>query len=131
MRAIDIYMTGPVWEYRPQRYKTEHRNEDDSPDLDRIVFLGPLAQEFLKPYVTLNVTNYLFSPTRSEIERNASGREKRKSPMTPSRSRRRRKRHPKRSPGDHYDVDSYHPAIRRGCEEAGTPIWFFPLPQLA
>src|SRR5262249_37700268 len=82
MRAIDIDMGGPVWEYRPQHHKTEHRNDD--PDRERIVFLGPRAQALLKPYLTLNVTDYLFSPSRSEEQRNAGRREKRATPLYPS-----------------------------------------------
>ncbi len=124
MRAIDIDMTGPVWEYRPQRYKTEHHNDDNSPDRERIVFLGPKAQALLKPYLSLNVTDYLFSPAHSEKERNALRRAKRKSPMTPSQAARKPKGRRKGKLRDHYDVASYRKAIRRACEKAGVPIWF-------
>jgi integrase len=51
MRAGDIDRSGPVWEYHPGRYKTEHHNDEDDPDKDRIVFLGPKAQTLLKPYL--------------------------------------------------------------------------------
>lgn len=125
LRAIDIDMTGPVWEYRPRHYKTEHRNDDDSPDRERVVFLGPKAQALLKPYLTLNVTDYLFSPARSEGERNARRRQGRKTPLWPSHARRyerkgRRRRAPLR---ERYDVASYRRAIRRACLKAGVPVW--------
>jgi hypothetical protein len=77
MRAIDIDMTGMVWEYRPQTYKTEHHNQDDAPEQERVVFLGPKAQALLKPYLTLNVSDYLFSPARAEELRNKQRRKKR------------------------------------------------------
>jgi integrase len=121
VRAIDIDMTGPVWEYRPQRYKTEHRNDADGKDRERVVFLGPKAQALLKPYLTLNVTEYLFSPQRSEAERNARRREQRKTPAWPSHMRRRAKG---RVLGDRYTVAAYRRAIARACLKAGVPVWW-------
>jgi integrase len=123
MRAIDIDTTSPIWEYRPARYKTQHHHDDIEFDRQRIVFLGPRAQALLKPYFTLNVTDYLFSPIRSEQARNDNRRQHRRSPMTPSHSKRKargRKRAPLRA---HYDVASYRRAIRRACIKAGIPIW--------
>jgi integrase len=127
MRAIDIDMTGPVWEYRPPRYKTEHHNEENDPDRERVVYLGPKAQALLKPYLTLNVTGYLFSPKRSEAERLAKRHQERKTPPWEShqkyqeRKRKARKRAPMR---ERYDVASYRRAIRRACLRAAIPIWF-------
>jgi hypothetical protein len=72
MRAIEIDMTGPVWEYRPRRYKAEHHNEDDNPDRERIIFLGPRARAILRPHLPLRVTDYIFSPLRASKERPAS-----------------------------------------------------------
>jgi integrase len=126
MRAIDIDMAGPVWEYRPSRYKTEHRDEDAGGARERIVFLGPKAQALLKPYLTLSLTEYLFSPKRSEAERNARKRGARKSKRWPSHVRhhaRKRARRQRPALRDHYDVASYRRAIRRACLKAGVPIW--------
>jgi integrase len=124
MRAIDIDMTGPVWEYRPRRYKTEHHNDDNSPDRERVVFLGPKAQALIKPYLTLNVTDYLFSPARSEQARGAERRERRRTPMTASQAGRKPAANRRAPPGDHYDVGSYRKAIRRACLKANVPVWF-------
>jgi integrase len=123
IRAIDIDMTGPVWEYRPRRYKTEHHHDGNGFDRERIVFLGPRAQALLKPYLTLNVTDYLFSPIRSEQARNADRRQRRRSPMTPSQAKRKATGRTKAPLRDHYDVASYRRAIRRACIKAGIPIW--------
>jgi integrase len=120
LRAIDIDMTGPVWEYRPPRYKTQHRNENGQ-DRERVVFLGPKTQALLKPYLTLNVTDYLFSPQRSEAEPNARRREQRKTPAWPSHMRRKAKGRVLR---DCYTVAAYRRAIARGCLKAGTPVWW-------
>src|SRR5262249_9159772 len=88
MRPVDIDMAGAVGEYHPVCYKTEHRNDD--PDRERIVFIGPKAQAILKPFLPLNIEAHVFSPIRSEQERNAKRRQDRKSPMTPSQAQRKR-----------------------------------------
>src|SRR5207248_728808 len=44
MRPCDLDTTGPVWEYRPRGHKGEHNNDDGTPDLDRVVYLGQKAQ---------------------------------------------------------------------------------------
>jgi integrase len=123
LRAIDIDMTGPVWEYRPPRYKTEHSNEEDSPDRERVVFLGPKAQALLKPYLTLNVMDYLFSPKRAEEARNAKRRQGRKTPKWPSHMRRKAKGRTRAPIRDSYDVTTYRRAIARACLKAGVPVW--------
>jgi len=119
LRPIDIDMTGAVWEYRPQRYKTEHHDEAG----ERIVFFGPQAQVLIKPCLPLNVLEHVFSPAQSEEFRNALRREQRQSPMTPSQARRERKASRRRAPRDRYDVARYRRAIRRGCEKAGVSVW--------
>jgi integrase len=127
MRAIDIDMTGTgqVWEYRPPTYKTEHHNQDDAPEQERVVYLGPRAQELIKPYLTLNVSDYLFSPARSEQARSEQRRANRTTPLWPSHLRRKHRTGKRKvPPRDHYDVDSYRRAIRRACIKAGIPIWF-------
>jgi integrase len=65
MRAIDIDQTGSVWEYHPGRYKTEHHNDEDDPDKERVVFLGPKAQALLMPYLSGSPSDYVFNPRRS------------------------------------------------------------------
>jgi integrase len=126
VRAIDVDVTGPVWEYRPQRYKTEHRNEGDDPDRERIVFFGPRAQALLKPYFTTNVTDYLFSPARSEQARAVALRAGRKTPLYPSHLKHqaaKRKARPARSLKDQYTVASYRRAVQRACVKGGLPVW--------
>jgi integrase len=123
LRACDIDMADPVWEYRPPAYKTEHHNDQDDPDRERVVYLGPKAQALLKPYLTLNLADYLFSPKRSEDQRNAERREGRKTPLWPSHLKRRRRGRRRPDVRDRYDVGTYRQAVRRGCEKAGVPVW--------
>jgi integrase len=126
MRALDIDMSGPIWEYRPRRYKTEHRNEDNLPERERVVFLGPRAQAILKPLLPFKVEAHVFSPSRSELVRNQERRDGRKTPLWPSHLRRQEAKRPQvraRAPSHRYDVPAYRRAIRRACEKAGLPVW--------
>jgi integrase len=126
MRPVDIDMTGPIWEYRPRRYKTQHRNEEDSPDKERVVFLGPRAQSLIKPYLPLQATGYVFDPRRSEAERSGIRRNGRKTPLWPSHIHRQEGKRLKRRKSplrEHYDVASYRRAILRACEKAGVDQW--------
>jgi integrase len=124
IRVTDIDVSDPeVWQYRPQRFKSEHYNDEDDPDRDRVIFIGPRCQAILKPFVATAKMGYLFSPLRSEEARNRERKSNRKSPMTPSQAK-RKPRGQKRSPiRDHYDVPSYRRAIRRACIKAGVPPW--------
>lgn len=119
LRPCDIDMSGPIWEYRPGRFKTEHHE-----DKERVVFIGPRAQAILRAYLPLSTTGYLFSPARSEEARNAKRRQERKTPMTPSHRARARKARPRGAARDHYDVASYRRAIRRACLTAEMAVWF-------
>jgi integrase len=63
MRTMDINTAGSIWEYRPESHKTEHHGKD------RVIFIGPKAQELLKPWLRTEQTAYLFSPRESMVER--------------------------------------------------------------
>ena len=123
LRAIDIDMSDPsCWTYLPARHKTEHE------DKDRIVFIGPRAQEVIRPFLGLDISGYLFSPRRSEAERNADRRVERKTPLYRShvahQARKKKTRH-RRPLGDRYTVGTYRQAIHRACDRA------FPHPVLS
>lgn len=62
MCAQDIDRSGPVWEYRPRRYKTEHHNDGADTDLERVIYLGPIAQNILEPFLREQAVGYLFTP---------------------------------------------------------------------
>jgi integrase len=110
MRACDLDRSGPVWEYRPPRHKTQHHDEDGTSDRDRVVYIGPKAQAVLDPLLSLDPTAYVFvpfklqTPTRYSARKKSGGREK--APLLP-----------------HYPVASYRQAIKRGCRRAGVPDW--------
>jgi integrase len=122
MRPAEIDMSGDVWEYRPSRFKTQHRH-DDEPDQARVIFIGPKAQAILKPFLPSDKELYIFSPSRSEEARNAERRQERRSPMTPSQAKRKRKTSRRRGWGCCYITTSYRRCIRRACAKAGIPPW--------
>jgi integrase len=123
MRASDLNMTGPIWEYRPETHKTEH-HEGSS----RVIMLGPNAQEIIRPFLRLNFGGYLFSPRQSETERNANRREERKTPLWPSHVKHQQakkvKRPGRKAAGDQWDVNAYRKAVAQACDAA------FPHPTL-
>jgi integrase len=122
LRGMDLEVSGPVWVYRPGSdqglegdHKTAHHGHE------RIVLIGPRAQEFLTPWLKTDLTAYLFSPLEAEALRNAARRQKRKSPMTPSQTARKPKHDPKRPRGKRYRVAAYRLAIYRACDRAFLP----------
>ncbi|HLL89191.1 MAG TPA: tyrosine-type recombinase/integrase, partial [Tepidisphaeraceae bacterium] len=106
MRGVDIEMPGDgkPWQYRPHKHKTGHHGHQ------RVVPLGPKAQEVLRPFLTTDVQAYIFSPARAREERNAARREKRKTKVQPSQMNRRKAR-PKRPVGTRYTTASYRRAL--------------------
>ncbi|QDV72480.1 tyrosine-type recombinase/integrase [Botrimarina mediterranea] len=111
VRPCDVDRTGDVWHYRPATHKTQHRGRE------RVVFLGPQAQEILRPFLLREATAYCFSPAESESRRRADLHAERKTPLSSgNRPGTNRRRKPARSVGDKYTTTSYARAIARGCE---------------
>lgn len=109
IRPCDVDATGPVWSYTPTEHKTEHHGRD------RKIFIGPKAQDVLRPYLLREKTAFCFVPADSEKKRHRQQRENRKSNVPPSQAKRKPKRFPKRKPGDRYDTSGYRRAITRAC----------------
>lgn len=107
LRPCDVDTSGVVWTYRPESHKTEHHGHQ------RVIMIGPKAQDILRPYLLREKTAYCFAPAESERKRRAELHDRRVSPMKPYDRRRRPKRTPKRSPGDRYAPGSYRRAIER------------------
>ncbi len=142
MRTIDINMSGDVWEYCPEHHKLEHE------DIERVIMIGPKAQEVLKPWLKADVQAYLFAPkeaveatwaahstcwaerrktspdvtdksdTAKSIWRDV--RSRRTSGTDMQTAKRRKSRRP---PGDRYTVVSYRRAIHRACDVVGIDRW--------
>ena len=113
MKPQDIDTSADIWVYRPGRHKAEHHERE------RIVFLGPRAQELLKPCLAgIQPDEYVFSPQRSERARLRRLRQERGLPLDPP-----QKDRGKWALRNRYSNQSYRRAVRRACKKAGIPIW--------
>ncbi len=111
MRGRDLDLSEEVWAYRPLTHKTEHHG------VDRVIFLGPKAQEVLRPILSGNVNSYLFSPRQAVAEL------RRRMRRLKPKNKRKRKPIPRRRAGEHYTTKGYHHAIYIACKKAGVSPW--------
>jgi integrase len=112
IRPCDVDRTqGDVWIYRPESHKTQHH------DIERVIFLGPRAQAILTPFLLRDREVYCFSPEEMMAKHWVELRQRRKSKVQPSQLCRKRRR-PKKLPGECYTVASYGRAITEACRKA-------------
>jgi integrase len=113
MRTGDIDRSGKIWSYRPSKHKTLHLNHQ------REILIGKNGQSVLQPFLRLDPTAFIFSPQDAERERREARHAARKTPISygnaPGTNRRRK---PKRTPGEQYDVAAYRRAIVRAADAA-------------
>ncbi|MEM6333947.1 MAG: site-specific integrase [Planctomycetota bacterium] len=116
MRPIDIETTGEVWVYRPVSHKTAHRGHD------RVIDLGPLAQDVLRPFLSRDLRSPVFSPREALKARKAAlateGKQGRPEQPSPEPKTDRRL-------GDAYTPAAVTRAIARACDAAGIERWTF------
>ena len=111
LRPADIDRTNAVWTWKPPHHKTSWREKD------RVISVGPRAQQILMKYLLRDAAAYCFSPIEAERRRSQLRRLARKSPLTPSQRKRKPKRNGRRRPRDCYDAASYRHAITRAVVE--------------
>ncbi len=116
-RQID--MGGRVWIYRPTQHKGVWRGRE------RIIRLGPKAQEALRPLLRLDPDAPLISPRDAVAELREQKRASRKTRVQPSQLRRAQAAaaRPKAIISDRYTVKVYRRAIDRACIAAEIPSW--------
>jgi integrase len=118
LRPRDIDRTADVWSYKPLRHKTEHHGRE------RIVFIGPKAQDVLRPYLLREESAYCFSPTESERKRRLLRHERRVTPLScGNRPGTRHDSKRKQPPLDRYTTASYRRAVEYACRKAATDKW--------
>jgi integrase len=76
IRPRDVDRSGEVWVYRPESYKTEHHGGE------RRIFIGPKAQDVLRPYLLRPAESYCFSPAESVKKRFAERHANRRTPLS-------------------------------------------------
>ncbi|MFW6062018.1 MAG: tyrosine-type recombinase/integrase, partial [Planctomycetota bacterium] len=113
MRPCDVERSEAIWTYRPAEHKTQHHGHD------RVIFLGPKAQEVLMPFLLREAEAFCFSPAEAERERYAALAER--SPNGGRRVGKNCRTKPAHQPGPCYTVDSYRRAITRGQDAAFPP----------
>jgi integrase len=111
LRPCDVDTSSEVWVYRPESHKTQHHGRE------RRIYIGPQAQDVLRPYLLRDKETRCFTPEDSERRRKRAMRDRRKTRVQPSQVS-RAKRRPKVRPTDQYTKDAYARAIRRGCDKA-------------
>ena len=120
LRAGDVDRSAEVWEARLIEHKTAHH------DIARTIYIGPQAQDVLRPYLLRPADAYCFSPSMALEQMRAARAARRKTPLScGNRAGTNRRRDPARAPGERYTSQSYGVAIGRACDAA------FPHPELA
>lgn len=118
LRAGDIDQAGDVWEARLEKHKTAHHGRE------RTIYLGPQAQDVLRPFLDRLADAYLFSPAEAVVEVRAERHAARKTPLSyGNRPGSKHTASPKRPPKLCYTTQSYGRAVSRACEKAGVPKW--------
>ena len=78
MRTGDIDMSGRIWVHKPGSHKTEHHGRN------RVVFIGPKAQQVLSPFLKHDLDTFIFSPADAVRELRQRLRTRRKTHVQPS-----------------------------------------------
>jgi integrase len=119
IRPSDLDQDGKIWTYRPSLHKTEHHGHD------RAIYLGPRAQQVLKPFLQQRLPwRFCFSPQEAEEQRRAAKHASRQTPAScGNRPGTNRRAKPIHTPGARYTTASYRRAIHRACTAVGVPQW--------
>jgi integrase len=118
LRPCDLDQSSDVWVYRPSEHKTEHHEKD------RVIAIGPKAQQVLATYLPRKSTAFCFSPADSERKRREKAAAARTTPLSCGNRRGTNRRNsPKRTPRERYFTDSYRRAIHRACEKLKIEKW--------
>jgi len=107
-----------VWEISLANHKTAWRGKK------RTIYVGPKAQDLLKPYLLRGENDYCFSPKEASKQRREAIHEARVTPLScgnvPGSNK---KKKPKITPGECYITTSYARAIRYACKKAAIEVW--------
>lgn len=116
-----IDRSGKVWEAKLKEHKTRHRGKE------RIILIGPKAQDVIRPYLLRADDDCLFRPCDSERKRREAMTRTTPTNQGNRQGYSKRTRNgdaPKRQPGVKYTPDTYRQAVQQACERHGIPKWF-------
>jgi integrase len=109
MRVCDLVKDGDLMVYRPASHKTEHH------DKDRVIVLGPKAQEIVQPFIDRRVklSEFVFLPAEAHRERLEQIGFAKVMAYQMSRSTFK--------PGRSYATETYYGQVYRTCDRAFDP----------
>ncbi len=111
-----VNRSSDVWEIKFAKHKTAYRGKQ------RTVYVGPLAQKVLAPFLLRDANSNCFSPIEAEEKRRQQMAEERTTPLSCGNRRGTNKvRKPRKQPGEFYTSQSYSRAIRNACAKAFPP----------
>jgi len=109
IKPAEIHDRGDgIWLYTPAAHKTEHFGRD------KVIVLGPRAQEILQPWLDREPSSYCFVPAESVAWMRA--RRAKRSSMGKNWV-------PPANLNPSYTRHSYRLAIQRACLKANVPLW--------
>lgn len=114
-RQLDT--SGREWLYRVAKHKTSWRGKE------RVVALGPKAQEVLRPRLSLGMDIPLFSARTAWEEFVTEKRSRRQTAETKQMRERDARRATAEPVAEFFTVDEYRRAIERACDRAEVPRW--------
>jgi integrase len=123
MTTGQIDRSGNPWLYRPTQHKTASRGKD------RVILLGPRAQELLKPWLKADPDQPLFSPRDARDHYDSHRRHsegstaKRRESWRRFYQRKARKRRFVPRERAMYSTPSYGNAVANACVMAGIPVF--------
>lgn len=117
MRPCDLDTSGKIWCFTPTHHKTSWRGHE------RPIYLGPQAQDIIRPFLRRELTAFMFSPREAEAARRAVQHAARRTPLNAgNRPGTNRKAAPRKVKGARYTPQSYGKSIQAACDKA------FPVP---
>jgi len=116
LKPKDIDRSSNIWVYIPAVHKNEHHNQE------RVVMIGPKAQEILRPYLLRPADAFCFTPKESEQRRFEKLAAERTTPLR-KRDREAGKKRRLRKYADSYTADTYRHAVQRTCKIRGLAKW--------
>lgn len=116
LRPCDVDTTGKIWVYRPAQHKTAHHG------FSRTIYIGPRAQEVLRPFLLRLPQSYCFSPAESVAQWRQDNYRNRKTPLQWGHAAGTNvKEKPKRQAGEHYTPTGYGHSIAKAIKKAFRP----------
>jgi len=115
MRPCDIDQSSEVWAYLPREYKGQARDLEEGVE-PMPVFLGPRAQDVMKPFLDRPDDAHLFSPRESRAWYNEQRWDK-------AGTAKRRAKKASRVVGTVFDPRSYRQSVVAACKKAGVAPW--------